>query len=292
MSVSIRFTRFISALELTDEQKAQGGERRERVVSTLNLHYRSSVHSTANSRYVGSWGKRTRMRPPRDVDVVYELPNEVYWRYEARQGNKQSHLLQEVKGILQSAFPRTDIRGDGPVVVVPFSSYCVELIPAFRNTEGKYLVCDTRSGGRYIIADYIAEAEAITQSNRLSADKTRHLIKMMKRWQSHCSVPLKSFQIELLAIEFISSWKHRNESISYYDFMIRDFLEYLVSRENAYVFAPGTFEPVPLGQAWVSRAITAWRRAERACTHEMAGRTEDAGDEWQKIFGTDIPKHV
>lgn len=209
-----------------------------------------------------------------------------------REGNKQSQILQEVKNVLLLEFGSTNIRGDGPVVVVPFHSYCVELIPAFVTSKGQYLICDTKAGGSYMTADYAAEADAITQSNRQSSDKTRHLIKMMKRWQGHCDVPLKSFLIELLAIEFISKWEHRDKSMVYYDFMVRDFLQYIVSRENAYVFAPGTYELLSLGDRWVSKARTAHARAVKACEFEADSKIEEAGDEWQKIFGTDMPKYV
>src|SRR4051812_10391936 len=79
---------------------------------------------------VGSWGKFTRIRPPRDVDVVFKLPSSVFERFEQRSGNKQSQLLQEVKGHLQRSFTTTSIKGDGPVVLVPFTAFNVEVIPA------------------------------------------------------------------------------------------------------------------------------------------------------------------
>jgi len=41
----------------------------------------------------------------------------------------------------------------------------------------------------------------------------------MKCWQGYCSVPIKSFWLELLAVQFLDSWKHRGESKTYYDWM-------------------------------------------------------------------------
>ena len=55
------------------------------------------------------------------------------------------------------------------------------------------------------------------------------------------------------------------------------------------VVMPGTGEPVFLGDAWRSRALTTHQRAVRACDHEQHNRVSAAGAEWQKIFGQLIP---
>lgn len=292
MSVSKRFSKFLENLKLTDAQKLDGGTKRESVVRALNTHYWGSSSGTANSIYVGSWAKRTRIRPPRDVDVLFELPSSVHTRFEQRVGNRQSQLLQEVRTVLSSTFTSTSIKGDGPVVLVPFASYSVELIPAFRLTSDKFWVCMTDQGGYYKTADYNAESTDITNSNTNSNGNTRDLVRMMKRWQAYCSVPIKSFFIEITAMNFLSSWGNRGKTAVYYDYMVRDYLAYLLGVQNTYVYAPGTGEVMTLGSAWASKAQTAYERAKKACEYEAAEKYADAGDEWQKIFGTDIPKYV
>lgn len=291
MSVSKRFSAFLENITLTQAQLDAGKERRESVVRILNNHYWGSNNKTANSKFVGSWGKYTRIRPPRDVDVLFKLPNSVYDRFENRTGNRQSQLLQEVKGVLSTSFPKTAIKGDGPVVKVPFSSYDVELIPAFLLQSGRYWICMTESGGYYKTADYDAESETIQESNQSSNDKTRHLIRMMKCWQGYCNVPIKSFWIELLVVDFLKTWEYINKSKEYYDWMVRDFLRYLVGKSHGTVYAPGTYEAMSLGDVWLSKARTARQRSENACENESAA-PNTAGEEWQKIFGTDIPKYI
>lgn len=172
MSVSSRFEAFLNNLALTEDQKKNGAARRESVVSALNSNYWSSSSGTVNSLFVGSWGKATRIRPPRDVDVVFTLPYSVYERFQQRTGNKQSQLLQEIKGVLLKSFSSTDIRGDGPVVVVPFATYNVELIPAFFLQSGAYWVCMTDNGGRYKTADYKAEIDSVSSSNTNTKNNT------------------------------------------------------------------------------------------------------------------------
>lgn len=290
MSVSARFQQFVNNIRPTKDQVSAGNSRRESVVACLNRSYYSSGSSTNNSFFVGSWAKYTRVRPPRDVDVLYELPYQVYERFNQRTGNIQSQILQEVRSVLLNTFPSTAIRGDGPVVVVPFTSYNVELIPTFKLKSGEYWICMTNSGGHYKTADYLAEAAAMKASQDRTG-MTRDLVRMMKRWQAYCSVPIKSFHIELVAIDFLENWDNRGKGYLYYDFMVRDFLHYLYNRANGYVSAPGTGEVMALGSAWQSKTSTAYYRAEKACSLENEDSAA-AGDEWQKVFGTDIPKYV
>jgi len=64
-------------------------------------------------------------------------------------GNKQSQLLQEVKDTLLGTYPFTDIRGDGPVVKVPFSTYEFEVCPVFRLPDNSFMNAHTKNGGRW-----------------------------------------------------------------------------------------------------------------------------------------------
>jgi hypothetical protein len=75
-----------------------------------------------NRLLVGSWGKATRVRPPRDVDLLFTPPLDVFYQFDQRTGNKQSQLLQDVAEALRESYPQTVIRGDGQVVVVGFNT--------------------------------------------------------------------------------------------------------------------------------------------------------------------------
>jgi hypothetical protein len=82
---------------------------------SLNSHCYDSSSASANSFLIGSWGKYTKTRPPRDIDLYFVLPYEIYQRFESVQGNKQSALLQEDRRVLQGTYPNTNLRGDGQV---------------------------------------------------------------------------------------------------------------------------------------------------------------------------------
>lgn len=289
MTVSQRFDTFLSNISLTTEQEQDGIKKHSGVRSCLNKHYFNITSESANSRLVGSWGKWTRVRPPRDIDVLFVLPHAVYQRYEGKVGNKQSQLLQEVKSVLSNTYSTTKMRADGQVVVVPFASYAVEVAPAFKLTNGRYWICDTNDGGKYKETDPDAEIQAISASDTQYKGNTRHLIKMMKKWQAYCSVPLKSFLVELVAIEFISSWQHHGNTSVYYDWMVRDFLQHLINKAGSYVLVPGTYEIIWLGSDWKSRAESAYSRAVKGCQYEADNKNTDAWWEWHNIFGDDVP---
>lgn len=288
-SVSERFDTFLSNIELTSAQAQDGGAKHGGVRSCLNQHYYDTTSTSANSMLVGSWGKHTRIRPPRDVDVLFKLPWSVHERFERRTGNKQAQLLQEVKDVLATTYPRTDIRGDRNVVVVGFGSYAVEVVPAFEQMDSKFLIPDSTAGGKYKPTDYHMEAAALSVSDVGSSGNTRHLIRMLKRWQAYCNVPIKSYWLELLAIGFIDTWDHRGKNSVYYDWMVRDFLAYLRTKRNTYVWGSGLFELISIGDAWYSRAETAHDRAATACQYDSERLPYSASIEWQKVFGLDFP---
>jgi len=275
---------------LTPDQQADGQKKHTGVRQCLDQWYYDSSYA-GNGFLVGSWGKSTEIRPPRDIDIMFVLPKEVYDRFEKHTGNKQSQLLQEIKYVLSRTYSNTEMSGDGQVVVVPFSSYGVEVAPAFPLQGGQYWICDTNNGGRYKIADPTAEIRKVKDSNTATNGNTRDLIRMLKRWQEYCAVPLKSFVIELLAIEFLTAWEHRGKSTVYYDWMVRDFFNLLRNKSSrSSVTVPGTYETIYLGDTgWQSRAESAYNRAVKACEFESQEMPYSASTEWQKIFGTDIP---
>jgi len=57
-------------------------------------------------------GQNNPNRPPRDIDLFFTLPAAVYDRVQNLAGNKQSALLQEVKGVLSVTYPNTDSLAD------------------------------------------------------------------------------------------------------------------------------------------------------------------------------------
>ncbi len=217
--------------------------------------------------------------------MLYLLPKHVYDRINQVQGNGQSQLLQEVKRVLAQTFPRTDLSANGQVVEVPFNSYSVDVVPSFKCTDGTYIICQTANGGFWGTSNPIAEYRAITDVNAISGQKATHLIKMLKAWKNSCNVPIKSIVLEIVVCLFVNQWLHKKERINWYGWMIKDFFEYLYRYPNCTVNIPGTQEVISLGDSWLSKCESAYKRAIKACDYEYINNAFEAENEWKKIFG-------
>ena len=140
------------------------------ITKAVNAAFWNSNSETDHSRYVGSYGRGTAINVS-DLDVLVELPSSEYEHFSSLSGNGPSRLLQAVKGAIQGTYSRTDIRGDGQVVVVEFSDGMIfEILPAFRNLkwgmwDGTYIYPDSNMGGRWLSTNPKAEQEAMAEKN-------------------------------------------------------------------------------------------------------------------------------
>lgn len=285
IAVTKRFDSFHSRIRLNADQIADGDTKTSGITSVLNREYWSALgDETSNRVMVGSWGKKTAVQPPYDVDMLFVLPPSVYFRFEQYAGNKQSALLQEVKDCIKQRYLQTDMRGDGQVVQVRFNSLMIEVLPAFLIDSGSYRICDTNNGGFWKDIDPDKEIRNIKAAHRDSNYNARKFIRMIKIWRDNCGVPLESYVIEALVSEFLSSYAFSRCSFFYYDWFCRDFFAFLEARENTYLtILDGSLHW--LGNDWGSRAKSASQRSKRACEYEYHDQVIMAGEEWQKIFG-------
>lgn len=314
-TVSQRFTKFLKNLQLTDDQIKDAITKHTGVRNTLHNHYYGSSkqtgtaydyarqlitsyaksevlqeQSTSSTSYlVGSYGKNIAIRPPSDIDILFVMPSHLWTKYNGYYTtNGQSRLLQDVKNVLKQTYSSTDIRGDGQVVCVNFTSFAVEAVPVFATNFDYYKFPDTSGGGSWRDTNPKAEKSHISGSNSLTKGNTVPFIKMMKRWKRYCNVPLKSFAIELTAVDFLSTYQHKDKSEMYYDLMVRDYLDYLIRYKSMLYAIPGISESLNIGDAWLSRAETAHNRAKKACDFESSRLCRSATVEWKKIFGSDF----
>jgi hypothetical protein len=293
IGVTPRFRRFFAELQLTADQVEDGLTKQLGIRQCLQRAYWGATTDNPPGFLVGSWGKATAVGPPNDIDLFMPLPIEVYNRFNGNTGNVQSALLQEVKGHLSGTYSQTKIRGDGQVVVVAFNTVMVEVIPVFNfDSAGTWLMPDANGGGSWKKSNPNAEIYAIDYAESVANRNVRKLIQMMKVWREHWSVPLKSFQLEVLVTSFLTDYAHREQDFFYFDWFVRDFLRYLIAQKNTYIWAPNSGDLSWLGEDWVSKAETAYGRAVKACDYEQDDFVILAGGEWQKIFGARIPEYV
>lgn len=287
--VQPRFNNLLQNISLTPTQVADAYGAFDSVGTWLNNHYWIAPQ-TSHSILSGSWAKGTQVRPLRDVDMIFELPWDVFARYEGRSGNRQSQLLQEIKTVLAEKYHRTDLRGDGQAVVIPLSRVCVEVVPAFRDEHGWYWICDASDGGSYQRTALFHEAADIDVAEQSLSGCARPLIRMLKSLQRFLDIPVNSFIIERLLLEFLPTRSKATIAYRWYDWMIRDFLSYMINRSPEYIVLPGTSQIVPFGDNWKDKVKRAHQTAVVACEYEARNLDEAAGSAWQALFGAAIPR--
>lgn len=288
--IGAQFDRFLRNIELTDVQVGAASTRHRAIRDKLE-----SSFPGATTFIVGSYAKNTSVRPPSDLDIFLVLPDSIYRKYTSfayMYRNAQSELLQEVKEKVQKNYVMTKIKADGQVVIAPFaSSFSVEIVPAFLKQHGGYMICDTNNGGSWKNVDPVGEKFAISSSNSTTNGNTVRLVKMIKCWKQECNVSLKSFCIEILVQNFLKSYQYRDKSSVYFDWMVRDFFEYLVgfgksplSFYGITIYHPTTYESINIGSEWHSKAEMALLRSKKAIEYGDTYPTL-ALIEWKKIFG-------
>jgi len=284
-SVIPHFSSFLKELELKPQERIDAETKANRIAKRLWAKYYEGEFNSSCYSIVGSYGKLTAIRPASDLDMLFLLPPREYWRVEKLLGNKQSQLLAQVKEAMAVALPRTDLRADGQVVIAPLQTYQVEVIPAFQLQDETFITAHTANNGSWRKSNPVAEYQRVFYADSVSVGKATHLVRMLKAWKRECTVDIKSISLETLACDFVVRWKHRLQTVYYYDWLIRDFLEFMLLYKNGQVTVRGTDEIIPLGDAWVSKCETAYRRALKACESEQLDHPYSATEEWRKIFG-------
>ena len=296
--VSPHFERFLTELQLDASQRTDAEGKAERIARSLFARYYPN-QTFRHDFYVkvGSYGKGLATNPHSDVDMLFVLPAEVYTRTEALSGNKQSALLQEVKRALLVTFPNTDLSADGQVIVAPFQTFGVDIVPAFRYVSGpntgSYLTAHTADGGSWRLSNPVAEYNWLRSVDAISGNKASDLIKMLKAWKRECNIDMKSICLEVAAGCFVTQWANRSNGIgySYHDYLVRDFFAFLLNYVNGRAKPAGIDEWIPLGDRWQTKCQSAFDRAAKACNHEYADNEPAAAEEWRKIFGSQFAPH-
>lgn len=160
------FGKLIENIKLTENQQEDAVTKFNNVCKTIHaIYYPDIEYDGSTMVLIGSYGKMTNIRPPRDIDVVFKLPESEFTRIDRLNGNKQSQLLQHIRSILKDRFPLTkEISAWGKVVVVPFSegTHTVEVLPAWERSDGSFTIPNSENGGFWDRSHPIAEMNNIS----------------------------------------------------------------------------------------------------------------------------------
>jgi len=277
MDTQRHFESFYENIRLTTAQDDDARTKYSGVCKALhNYYYPETEYTGTNELLIGSYAKRTNVRPPRDVDVIFIMPNEKYKQYSEYQSNGQSQLLQEIKRLLDEKYVTTEtIKAFGKVVVVEFTegTHTIELVPAWKQSNGTYRIPNSENGGRWEDWNPKAEIAKVIDSNNQTSGKTTTLIRMLKKWEENCSIQIKSYKLEESIVDLLDSSDHQKT----YPFLLLDAFTHLKN----------------LGVSdWNSHLDTALLRVRKAIDYETEGDLDKSTDEWRKVFGDDFPKNI
>lgn len=271
------------------------GPRYRAITRRLNTDFWSTTSDTAHSRYVGSFGRGSAIGATSDVDILFQLPYSVYEQYNAYLSNGQSALLQAVRDSLRKTYSTSSLGADGQVVVISFTdNRQFEILPAFINDNGSYTYPDSNSGGSWRTTNPVPEIEAIRSRNNDCNGNLVRLCRMMRAWKQKWSVPMSGLLIDTLAYQFMETWENRKRSYLYYDFMSRDFFEYLKNQDKGQQWwrAPGSGQWVHASPgSFQYKATRCHNITKEAIDHETADPKQEysAKAKWREIYGTQFP---
>ena len=195
----IKFCNNLSDINYDDISKSI-----ESINKKLNLKYYNGS-DFKHTIVVGSMGRGTSIKGCSDIDVLYIMPSEVYERFDNYENNGQSALLQEIKNELLDKYPKTDIRGDGQVVVIEFNKYTIELVPSFYESECSYYYPDTSDNGSWKITMPQLEINAVKHCNSLTiGNKCLNLCRIIRSWKNTQNFEFSGLLIDTLICNYIT----------------------------------------------------------------------------------------
>ncbi len=278
---------------LTVNNRSDISYRYAEITQRLNTDFWLSNSRTNHSLYVGSYGRGTARRGFSDLDMIFILPPDLYKRYNNNYTyNGQSVLLQAVKNSIKNRYPRTDVRGDGQVVVVPFSDGMrFEVVPAFENPDSSFTYPDSNGGGKWKITNPRPEIASIKNNNILTKGNLVNLCRMTRAWKKYRNVPIGGLLIDTLACKFLMNWGDKEKSYYYYDRMVRDFFEYLANQnpQQEYWRAVGSKQFIRRKGLFEYKAKVCLNLSLEAIEYKSKQMIGSANKKWREIYGTTFP---
>lgn len=290
MSVSDWFSTFLTNLVIANESTIS--YRYKRITGQLNTDWWSTASDTAHSLYVGSYGRDTAINGISDIDMAFWLPYADYKRYDEYNGNGQSALLQAVKNSIKKTYPSTELAADGQVLTVTMTDGMkIEVLPCFENTDDSFTYPNANKGGSWQTTNPRAEINAMRKRHEGVNYNLRPLCRMMRSWKNNWDVPMGGLLIDTLAYQFIENYEYRDKSYTYYDWMCRDFFDYMANQSSSqdYWLAPGSGRYVRRSGTFEYKARRCCNIAKEAIAHEGKSEHYSAKSKWRDIFGTRFP---
>lgn len=270
-------------LEITGLQTSTVSARQQNVRTAVEKDF-----TLANSFLIGSYKRHTMIAPLKKADIdVFVVVDDNEW---STYSNAPSQLLTDIRTTLRKTYPDTPtISKSGQAVTITFTDFKVDVVPAFQYKGDSYVIPDDERK-QWLVTAPEQHSQLVTDSNTTNFGKLVPLIKMIKQWNRHNNSNLRSFYLEMLAVECFIYQRVGNYDESFHTF-IQHALSGLYSgmadpsSSDGYIkqYDEGDYSSsMTLLQNTNSVILQAWQ-------YETSGQLEQASREWRKIFGDYFP---
>lgn len=239
---------------------------------------------------VGSVGRGTAIKNTSDLDILFDLPKEVYTKYDNYESNGQSSLLQEVKNVLLERYPNTKMKGDGQVVVISFTKYKVELVPGFKQTDDRFKYPNSNDGGSWKYTNPLPEIEECKNSDDSTNGNFYNVCHMLRAWKNKKGFKFKGLLIDTLTHNFFNE-NEEYKKMNYADYLelMKNVFKFLKNEDatKSYWLAIGSNQ-----QIYNDDNGKFVKKAERAYNKLVNKKEEDddINEVLREIFGREFPK--
>ncbi|MFH1563354.1 MAG: CBASS oligonucleotide cyclase [Nitrospirota bacterium] len=283
-TITASFQKLKENLEITGLQKSTTSTRQKNVRDVV-----ANEMDVLDSFLTGSYARSTMISPlvKADIDILIVLDPKYY------ESDGQASLLDKVKRVLLKTYTKTPkISRNRQAVTITFTDFIVDVVPAFNREGGGYLIPGTVQKV-WIATNPKIHVDVMASENKNHNGDLVPIVKMVKGWNKNINDDFVSFYLELLAIKIF-----KNVTINDYPSGMRFFfdkgreaIKYKVQDPVEY---GGQINPLRNCQTVdnaVGRFETAYNRAIKAEQYAKNGNTENAIDEWRKIFGDYFPAY-
>lgn len=201
ISTTDAFKKFKSRLELRE------GEQKNAIKKHTELRELIATNFTLDNDFLtGSYGRHTKIRLLKDVDIFFVLNKEK----EKRFLNDPLGLLEEFRKVLAPVYGEKNVTIGRRSVGVDFQIspddedkiLSIDAVPAF--SKGENFQIPDNILKTYIDTNPKIHADKATEANKNFNGEWKPLVKMIKKWNETQGKPIKpSFLIEVMALDIL-----------------------------------------------------------------------------------------
>lgn len=202
--VSEAFATFKSRLEITKTEENDASRRQKDVRATVQKSF-----AVDHDFLAGSYGRRTKTKPLKDIDIFVALADE-------EAGRRKAHpkiILDDLEQCLIDAYGKDQVERDRRCITVWFEKrnqtqhedgkvLSLDVVPAF--VAGDDYEIPDEVLGTWIKTNPATHGELTTAKNKALDGNWVPLVKMLKSWNRANGRPIQpSFLVEVMALDLV-----------------------------------------------------------------------------------------